>query len=242
MSSYLVALVWGASPMSATERLIMLAMADAANNYGETAPHLEDIMHTTQCSKRTVRGVLGEYRKSGLLELQSRARDNMPPRYKINILKLQEMQKQIVDDEDETSEASSLGYESAGKAQTSNIYIKDLNDVNVRDDARTTEKHSWFPVANAIAEVCRMDLAKNNSRIFREAKLLGKDVTPADVLERFGPSGWWYTYDWRGKKGQVPGIHDIRTVWGMWDKHEKTDREKFDEEMASDEKDDNIRR
>ena len=55
-----------------------------------------------------------------------------------------------------------------------------------------------------------MDIDK--SQLFREAKCLAKDarVSPELIRQIYSPGGIWYSQDWRGKKGQRPGLYDVR--------------------------------
>ena len=213
MSSYIVALVWRAQ-LTSTEKLVMLAMAESANDQGETAPHLADIMKTTGFSKRTIRGTWSDFRLVGLLDLATRSSGDVPAKYKINILLLQEMQKPLIEDNDDGESVSSHACGNAPPANSNNIIVNNINGVDV--NARATGGVNRFPVANAIATVCRMDLNKNRAKIFAEAKRLG-DVDPQDILRHYGRGGWWYLHDWRGKQGQRPSLGQVRTTWGQWE-------------------------
>lgn len=83
-----------------------------------------------------------------------------------------------------------------------------------------SEKVDLHPLAEAIASVCRMELAANRARIFSEAKLLLKakpTPTPELVRQHYGERGsFWRAADWRGKKGEDPTPALIRETWGKW--------------------------
>jgi hypothetical protein len=81
---------------------------------------------------------------------------------------------------------------------------------------KKNDKTKYFSLANAISEVTGISLKANQGAMFREAKLLSSDPTanPERVLQDYGPGGLWYQNDWRGKKGQKPGICDVRSTWG----------------------------
>jgi hypothetical protein len=77
------------------------------------------------------------------------------------------------------------------------------------------------PMIEALAEVTRMDMELNRARIAKDAKsfVLAK-YTPELIIsiygERQGRKGKWWTDDWRGKKGQIPGLYQIReTIAGF---------------------------
>lgn len=80
---------------------------------------------------------------------------------------------------------------------------------------------SLFPIAQAIAKVCRMNLQANSARIFREAKLLSKATptpTPELIEQHYNgnSAAFWRSHDWRGQKGNAPTPSAIRETWGRW--------------------------
>jgi hypothetical protein len=63
-----------------------------------------------------------------------------------------------------------------------------------------------------------MDLTANNGRLFKAAmNLQGAEIrpTPQLIQEAYGASGWWYGYDWRGHKGDLPTPENICATWGQ---------------------------
>lgn len=78
------------------------------------------------------------------------------------------------------------------------------------------DKQGMFPLAQALAEVCNMDLRMNEGELFSEAKRLSKGATPEEIRAHYGPGCWWYSSDWRGLKGQPPRPADVRHEWGKW--------------------------
>ena len=84
------------------------------------------------------------------------------------------------------------------------------------------EKVDLFPLVEAMAEVCRIKIAANRGRLFREASELAKiDPPPTPELLREHYNGradcFWRLKDWRGKKGENPTPAVIRETWGQWD-------------------------
>lgn len=78
-----------------------------------------------------------------------------------------------------------------------------------------------FPLAQALADVCRMPLEANRGRLFSEAKLLAKVAPPPtpELLKEYyngRADCWWRSEDWRGQKGQDPTPPAIRETWGKW--------------------------
>jgi len=76
-------------------------------------------------------------------------------------------------------------------------------------------------VASALADVCSMVFEANQAKLISDAKTLidaDPGITAAEVRVRYGPGGWWWSDDWRGKKGDFPAPANIRETWGQWSK------------------------
>lgn len=74
-------------------------------------------------------------------------------------------------------------------------------------------------LAAALAEVCQMSLGPNRGRLLREARQLSTATpppTPALLHTHYGPGGWWWLNDWRGKQDEPPQPATIRETWGRW--------------------------
>lgn len=83
------------------------------------------------------------------------------------------------------------------------------------------KKNALYPIAEALAEVCVMDLQANKGRIFETAATLAASQPPAtaELLRlHYGsdPGSYWTARDWRGAKGEEPGLAAIRETWGKW--------------------------
>jgi hypothetical protein len=85
-----------------------------------------------------------------------------------------------------------------------------------------------FYLAQALSEVCHMDLQANKGRLMKEAKLLSV-ATPKptpELLRQYynGNKGtFWRSHDWRGQKGEVPTPASVRETWGAWEKFKEID-------------------
>jgi hypothetical protein len=75
------------------------------------------------------------------------------------------------------------------------------------------QKPSLYPIAEALSKVTGMPLDKNKGRIFKEAKTY-KPGEEAQILTDYSLGGPWYKNDWRGKKGERPGLSQIRETFG----------------------------
>lgn len=79
-----------------------------------------------------------------------------------------------------------------------------------------------YPLAEALAEVCHMQLEPNRGRLFREAQqltLANPPATPELLRLHYNgnPNSFWRGQDWRGKKGDKPNPATIRETWGQWE-------------------------
>ncbi len=89
------------------------------------------------------------------------------------------------------------------------------NRVSPNGDNPTTKD-----LIKALAEVVGYNLGaqSNWGRLGKPAKeLLGMSATPELVSEHYGPGGWWYKTDWRGKKGEAPTPNQVIETWGRWE-------------------------
>jgi len=76
-----------------------------------------------------------------------------------------------------------------------------------------------YALAQALAEVCNMQLEPNKGQLLAEAKrllLAEPHPTPDEVASHYGDGGWWWMQDWRGQKGEWPKPSAIRATWGQW--------------------------
>lgn len=97
----------------------------------------------------------------------------------------------------------------------------------------TQKDNKLFDLATAIADVTGINFDANKQRLFREAKELAKanDISPGKVRADYGMGGLWYTTDWRGKKGQLPQLHQIRETWGTFVKQLENKGQMDDEQQ-----------
>lgn len=87
-------------------------------------------------------------------------------------------------------------------------------------------KVNWYPIAEALSEICQVDLGLNKGRLLKEAKDLGGHAPgfSVDVLRRaYGPGGIWYLSDFRGKRGDPPTVQQIKQTWTRYVYQETND-------------------
>jgi len=93
------------------------------------------------------------------------------------------------------------------------------NNGSGKKDLKGTRKSappdaSLYPLAEALATVCKMDLESNKGMLFREAKTIKGKLSIEELLQDYGIGGIWYSCDWRGKKGEPPTPALIRQTLG----------------------------
>lgn len=77
-------------------------------------------------------------------------------------------------------------------------------------------KVNKFPIAVALSKCCKMNLEMNKGRLLKEAKTLETSASnfTLELLEAvYGPEGYWYQVDFRGRKGDPPTSQQILQTW-----------------------------
>lgn len=87
------------------------------------------------------------------------------------------------------------------------------------NSAAKTAAPNLYPLAQAIAHVCGIDLDANKEMLLKEAKLLSRakslPPTPELIRQEYNGGGYW-SKNWPGSTGQRPRPSDIRKTWGAW--------------------------
>jgi len=83
----------------------------------------------------------------------------------------------------------------------------------VKNKEEQSPSSPLYVISKALSEVTSIDYEKNRGRLFKEAKTYnpGDDI---QIRRDYSPGGAWYKLDWRGKKGERPGLAQIRETWG----------------------------
>ena len=77
------------TPLKPTQKLIMLALADHANDMGgRVFPSMERVAHKVCLSKRQVQRIMNDLRKDGYIEMVHKASRHRPREYRIDLVKL----------------------------------------------------------------------------------------------------------------------------------------------------------
>ena len=84
----------------------------------------------------------------------------------------------------------------------------------VKDKAEPSPQQA---LVGALSEVTGMDVRLNGTRLGKAAtKLAQAGVTADEIRQHYGPEGWWYKHDWRGKKNEAPRPEHVTETWGQW--------------------------
>lgn len=79
---------WGLEELPPSETLVLLALADQANDQGLCWPSQETIASKARCSLRSVKRAVNSLRNAGLLEVEHRGREGFSKGRKSNIYRL----------------------------------------------------------------------------------------------------------------------------------------------------------
>jgi hypothetical protein len=72
-------------------------------------------------------------------------------------------------------------------------------------------------MVSTLCSVMDIDVTLNGARVARFASEIFKaDGTPELVVAKYGPDGWYWDNDWKGKRGDPLTESDIRRTWGKW--------------------------
>jgi hypothetical protein len=201
-----------------TRKMILLIYANFANDEGSNIfPSVGKVALMAGMSERTIQNETKAMKKEEILINEGHGPKGTN-RYKINMGKIYELYSEI-NKGGETTSPVNLTTQRGESDDTKGCKaiapdpLKSVKDTSIN-------KHNYYPIAEALSKVTKMDLNINKPRIFKAAKTLsqGSDVTPERILKDYGSGGIWYSKDWRGLKGQVPTLQQIIETWGTFDK------------------------
>lgn len=211
MSIQVMAQVWKSSKAKSSSLLLQLAIADFAHDDGTGAyPSLDTLSKKVRMSKRQVRRLLGILRDMGEIQIERR-NSRSTPQYSVN------------------PGGDKLSPE-ADKMSTHSDKMSALEDIAMSPESllnhQVNHKEPGRPpktltpqqaMVKALAEVMGIDDILNGARLAALAsQLFKRGGTPELVQSRYGRGGWYYSADWRGKRGELPNEKAIRETWGRW--------------------------
>lgn len=213
MSILLMAHTFDLSDLTAGQKLVLLVMANFANDEGENVyPNHTTIAKKTSLSRRTVIATVQQLADLGYVKLEGK-RSNRQNVYSLNVDKISEMCNGFTpgDGSCETTSQNPLMIKD----------LKDLKDLNLKIFNLKIPSHteiaqlqdSLYPVMQALATICGRVLADNRQMLGKYAKELMKlGYTPEDVSAF---AVWWYAHDWRGKQRQAPIPAQVQEFIGL---------------------------
>ncbi len=209
------------SDLPTYEKFVLLAMADYASDTGESIyPSIETLCRKTSISERMVHYSVARLIAKGLLELIKPGGGKTTNTYRIVPEKL------------EGCTTCTSGVHAVHPGGAPGAPDPSLNQNETRDepeyvDITATQKMPKskkppkpkkppsepvpYAIAEAIAEVTGTSMKIVGLQIIKEARKIAQDarVSPELIRRIYSKGGMWYTDDWRGKKGQRPGLYDI---------------------------------
>jgi hypothetical protein len=207
--------VWDHSKQSGTALLLLLAIADFANDDGMAWPGVETLAKKIKMSERYVHRLIKDMAEAGELRVEYKAGKKGTNQYWVTI-----------DPEPECTVNTSTADPEPQFPETLNYRPPEPSENHQEPEEQPTKNRSappkadYYPLAAALAEVCVMPFEPNKGRLFKEAGLLAKaqPVPTPDLLRLHysGPACFWRKEDWRGKKGERPTPPAIRETWGQW--------------------------
>jgi hypothetical protein len=206
------------SKLPALERLVLLAMADFANDMGESIyPSVATMARKCGMSTRGVQTVVKRLLDHGYIELEKKGGGRLANLWKIVPDKLDEGCTPCRGGVHAVQGRGAPGapYPSYNHHITDSEKPVSENDVQVK-----VTKEDVYKIGEALAEVTSLSMDINKSQILKEAAKLAKDkrVSPELIRQIYSKGGLWYTEDWRGKQGQKPSLYDVaKTIFAFYD-------------------------
>jgi hypothetical protein len=234
----------GKTVSGSAAKFVLIALADHANDEGKHVYPGTDLIHKkTGLSQRTVITCLSALRHNGfIIEKGTSARGTKE--YNINVsllhcaLSSQPNVNPVHSECEPSSYKSSLTTKESSEENKIFVPVKRgrIHELTLIDEKELSDPQAgityepcteWgepvvkkkvtnhYPMAEAIAEVCIMDLEMNKGRLLKEAKVLdnNEELSPELVRQLYGKGGKWYTDYFIGKKGNPPRPDQIRLTY-----------------------------
>lgn len=238
MSIPIMKWIFERSPARGCDRLVLLVLADFANDQGACWPSIATIAHKANLSRRYTIDILGKLESAGAIKVERRRAGRVN---KSNVYQIVAPELALAGAAPEQAAPPATAVPGApgdvppltppGEARPTRVMKPASPDPSINHQTQPTGKpdsepgrpaqpaqpsHRLFLIAEALAEVTGISFAANRGHIFREAKELARDATatPDAIRLNYGEAGAWYRADWRGLRGQKPALSQVRSTWG----------------------------
>lgn len=236
MSIKAMSYVWKHSKASGSELLLLLALCDHASDDGYCWPSIDTLAKKIRMSMRSVMRFIQSLEERG--ELYA-IRENRNNRYIITMGRTKQEIETILTIRQEvnpkqksdnlTSDKLSRDKDDTLIGDTCVTSIDDtcvtliINEPSI-ESSSSIENQSLEKSQNGkahfviLAKVCKIDLnlmtETQRHQLGQSSSLLKKAGVLPEQIERF--EKYWYSMDWRGKKGQAPTPAQVRAEWGKF--------------------------
>lgn len=177
--------------------------------------------------------------ENGLIETKVKRADGAPTvHYKLDISELSSRIIKFLDNQKTSfslTKTTSLKDSVRSPSVSESLDTKESsNDPRLKSSngRKLTETQLWVKV---LCEVCDMDPKLMGGRVAKRGKnLRDAGYTLEDIQRLYGKHGWWYRFDFRGKKGQPPTPEQIeKTILRALDEEKKLAKANAKGDMVS---------
>jgi len=257
MSITVMSLVFYADTFTPSQKLVLLALADHANDEGESAyPAISRLVIKTGLGERTVQSVLKELCQRGVISIARRATQHRPNEYQFDIQALIDLQNPGVQlshpaiSRGANRRAPGVQSTTSRGAVVAPESSLTIIESSVSADAQNKKKAEYKErIANAVKNGANRQFeleaaiqnefhispnwdTKSNKSFMQWLKSRPENETVAQFAR------WWKENDWRGKQGQPPTTYLIQELWlqafmgSTKDPSQMTDKEYMDYVMS----------
>lgn len=199
------------SDLPTGERMVLLAMADFANDAGSSIyPSIATLSKKCGLSPRGTQQLIKRLQEKGYIELEKKGGGRLANSWRI-------IPERFEGCSTFTPAVHTVHPTGAPDApyplynHQGNIEDPVYEDLETVTQKKKNSRSGNIQIAEALAEVTGMSMDINKAVLMKFAWELSKDPRVSDVLIRsvYDANGVWYNKDWRGKLGQKPTLPQI---------------------------------
>jgi hypothetical protein len=216
--------VWDHSAQQGSRLLLMLALADYADDEGMSWPKLATLAQKCRCSRGYIKTMIGDLKEAGevqVIERHVEGGGNMSNLYKLTVLGVTAVSPGVtpvpppgatpVTPPGHPGAPLGVTLEATEPSVEPPIEPPEIKNTAPRAERKRPPHDDVLPQTNtpqramfaALAEAWQVDVAlAPKGRVGKVASAMVKaGYTPEQVQAGYRVGGWWYTHDWRGKGG-----------------------------------------